>query len=124
MDENAETDNFPRTHTVDDEWSNTYGGINIDGAEDVKSTNEGNYIIAGKTKSYGNGERDVWLIKTDENGTEIWNKTYGGKKEDVANSVDQTSDDGYIIGGYTESDKSKNADFFDFFLILEFLKIK
>jgi hypothetical protein len=84
-------------------WAKTYGGTNYDYASSVRQTSDGGYIVAGWTESFGAGNRDVLLIKTDANGNIIWAKTYGGTGSDIANSVQQTSDGGYIVGGNTYS---------------------
>ena len=83
-------------------WTKTFGGSAFDLGTSVKQTPDGGYIISGGTNSFGNGERDVYLIKTDGNGTELWNKTFGGSSVDIANSLQLTSDGGYIIIGFTE----------------------
>ncbi len=59
------------------------------------------YILAGWTESYGAGKHDVWLIKADEKGIELWNRTFGEIDDDEANSIQQTSDCGYILAGHT-----------------------
>lgn len=86
-----------------EQWNSTFGGILDDGAYSVEQTNDGGYILAGSTASYGAGQDNVWLIKTDAKGNEMWNKTFGGMFYDYARSVHQTPDDGYILAGYTKS---------------------
>jgi len=85
------------------EWDETYGGVEADKAYSVQQTADDGYIITGLTESYSAGDRDVWLIKTDVNGTVEWDNTYGGTESDIAFSVRQTTDGGYIIAGETQS---------------------
>jgi len=94
-----------------EEWNQTYGGDYFDKAYSIKQTTDGGYIIAGYTESYGIGVSDFWIIKTDESGNEEWNQTYGGNYFDRANSIQQTTDGGYIIAGYTESYGTGQVDF-------------
>jgi predicted secreted protein len=86
----------------DEIWNHTYGGSKWDTAKAIlKSDN--NYLIIGSTASYGMGNSDIWLIKIDENGTEIWNKTYGMDGWDEGASIIQAEDGGYVIVGSTSS---------------------
>jgi ribosomal protein S11 len=83
-------------------WAKTYGGTSWDYAFSVQQTSDGGYILAGVTYSFGTSY-DIFLIKTDANGNIIWAKTYGGTSYDGAYSVQQTSDGGYIVAGWTYS---------------------
>jgi TolB-like protein len=94
------------------QWAKTYGGKVSEGASSVRQTTDGGYIVAGSTTSFGAGERDIFLIKTDANGSIIWAKTYGGASDDWAYSVQQTSDGGYIVAGITNSFGKGELDIF------------
>jgi hypothetical protein len=76
----------------------------------VAQTTDGGYVIAGETKSYGAGESDAWLIKTDASGDTMWTRTYGGSDIEVGCSVAQTADGGYVIAGLTGSYGAGNWD--------------
>ena len=92
------------------ELERTFGGSNEDVGQSVLQTSDGSYIIAGSTKSDSAGGYDAWLIKADREGSEIWNKTFGGPRDDRANSVQQSSDGGYIITGATRSSGAGGSD--------------
>jgi hypothetical protein len=84
-------------------WTKTYGGAGSEEGCAVEQTSDGGYVVAGHTHSYGGGEYDVYLLRTDRYGDTLWTKTYGGDQSDYAYSVQQTTDGGFIVGGYTHS---------------------
>jgi hypothetical protein len=87
----------------DVEWQRTYGGSGDDGASFIQQTGDGGYIVAGYTRSFGAGERDVWVLKLSSSGNVEWQRTYGGINEDNAFSICQTLDGGYVAGSNTHS---------------------
>ena len=101
--------NFALSPTITG-WTKTYGGTGNEDAYAVQQTTDGGYIVAGLTFSFGAGDADAYLIKTDANGNTLWTKTFGGTGYDTANAVRQTADGGYIVAGYTQSFGAGNGD--------------
>ena len=91
-------------------WTKAYGGSNDEWALSVQETSDGGFVVTGTTDSFGAGLNDIWLIKTDGSGDTLWTKTYGGMMYDWGTSVQQTTDGGYIIAGYTDSFGAGNDD--------------
>jgi hypothetical protein len=95
-------------------WNKLLGGSNDDVAFSVLQTSDGGYIATGTTSSslsgnitqagYGNG--DIWVVKINASGAVVWNKLFGGNGADIAKAVQQTTDGGFIISGYTTSSAS------------------
>jgi hypothetical protein len=78
-------------------WARTYGGPLADDASSFVQTADGGYIFAGITSSYGAGNEDFWLLKTNANGDSVWSRTFGGVSWDRAYSIQKTADGGYIL---------------------------
>ena len=92
---------------IDDEgelaWSNTFGGSLNDNGHSVISTNDAGFAITGMTRSLGDSNGDMWLIKVNANGQMEWERTYGGDYTEYGRTIQQTVDGGYIIIGQIES---------------------
>jgi len=109
------------------QWSVTYGGSSEDEAYDIQLTSDGGYIIAGYSySSDGNitsgnhGYQDVLVMKLSSKGSLVWEKTFGGSDADIAYSIQQTGDGGYIVGATTYSnngDVSRNQGNSDMWLL-------
>ena len=84
-------------------WSKKYGGAENDYGNVVRQTNDGGYVIFGHWRSFGSGGTDMFLIKTDENGNELWTKNFGGGDNEYGYSIEETNDGGFILCGATES---------------------
>ncbi len=95
-------------------WQKTFGGGDHDSASSVCQVfdeigSPNGYIVAGTTVSFGNGKKDILLLKLNNNGELEWQKTYGGENDDSAASIQQTLDGGYIVAGYTKPPDSNRS---------------
>ncbi len=108
------------------EWEKNFGGSSDEEASAVALSLDGGYAIAGWTLSddqdisQNSGDKDFWVIKVGANGELEWEKTYGGTKEDVANSIQATTDGGYIVAGSSQSSDGfvgANYGYSDFWVI-------
>ncbi len=93
-------------------WTQTFGGSEDDRARAIVPTGDGSYIVAGYTLSYGAGNNDIYMIKIDDSGNFIWSETYGGSGSEFAYNIIKTSDDGYLLIGYTSSFGAGSNDFY------------
>jgi hypothetical protein len=94
----------------DVEWQKTYGGNDSESARSIQQTADGGYIVAGITWSFGAGNEEVWILKLSSTGDVEWQKTNGGNGWDVAFSIRQIADGGYIVAGYTTSFGAGDVD--------------
>jgi len=93
-----------------EEWNQTFGQEEYDGAFSVQQTIDGGYVITGYSFVSIEDQTDSWLIKTDEFGNEEWSQTFGGNADDQTYCVQQTSDNGFILTGSTRSYGSGSGD--------------
>lgn len=94
-------------------WDNTFGGFvhsSGDGGWSVDEADDGGYIATGYTQSKGNGRKDLWLIRTDDTGDLLWERSYGGTEDDVGLSVIQSREGGFIVAGRTASQGTRGDD--------------
>jgi gliding motility-associated-like protein len=90
------------------DWQRGYNAYHQwNGAEGVTKTSDGGFVMVGFANAIPNWGSDVWIVKLDAGGNVIWEKTFGGNDVDLAKSVIQTADGGYIVLGETSS---VNAD--------------
>ena len=89
-------------------WEKTFGGIYTEEGYAVQQTNDSGFIAVGNTNSFGAGNSDIYLVKTNSLGDSMWTRTYGGVSADKGFSVRQTYDGGYIIGGETNGSGSED----------------
>jgi len=91
-------------------WDYTYEGAGTDNFYSCIQSSDGKYVIVGRTQSEGAGGQDVFVVKLDTDGTEIWKKVFGGEKKDEGWSVVEDADGNYFITGYTESFTHEEED--------------
>jgi uncharacterized delta-60 repeat protein len=115
---------FKANANGDSLWARTYGGEDRDECKSVKQTPDGGYIMAGSTKSFGAGNYDWYIVRTDPNGDTLWTKTLGGTAADECSSVQLTNDGGYIIAGSTRSFGAGNSDIWLIKLAPDLVKIE
>jgi hypothetical protein len=100
------------------QWDKSFGGTNLDTLTALKQTSDGGYILGGTSFSAASGNKtsasigsdsgDYWIVKLDANGNKQWEKSFGGNDLDELRSLQQTSDGGYIIGGFSTSTATGN----------------
>jgi hypothetical protein len=108
------------------QWQKSLGGTNHDGAFSIKQTSDGGYIAAGYSRSNdgdvtGNhGGGDFWVVKLSSNGNIEWQKSLGGTSDEGVSSIKPTSDGGYIVAGFSQSndgDVTGNHGLFDYWIV-------
>lgn len=87
----------------DIEWQRAYGDEGSEWTDSIQQTSDGGYIVAGYASFFDYDTGDIWVLKLSSNGDIEWQRVYRGNSSDGAHSVQQTSDGGYIVTGFTES---------------------
>ena len=107
-------------------WEKSFGGTGIEVSYDLVKTPDDGYAILGHTfsndldVSENKGNSDIWLVKIDQSGNLLWEKTFGGTEFDDAKGLDVTSDGGFVIAGNSKSidgDVTGNKGENDFWVI-------
>ena len=93
-------------------FAKTIGGSSDDFASSIIQSSEGGYVVAGGTSSFRAGLDDIFVVKLDSAGNVVWTKTIGGSFTDVALSIIQSSDGGYVVAGLTSSFGAGDDDFY------------
>jgi len=112
------------------EWDRDFGGNNWEELNSIQQTSDEGYIMAGYSSSSANGDvseatqglGDFWLVRTDRDGNQLWDRRYGGNGEERPYSVKETSDGGFIVGGWSFSgasgDKTQaSRGYFDYWVV-------
>lgn len=97
------------TNEGDIEWEKTFGGIDHDAGESVIETTDGGFIAVGRTQSFGRGERNIWLIKTDSKGNKQWGKTYGGNGNSGGSYISYANEGNFLIAGSISKENSDDV---------------
>src|SRR6185295_11993940 len=110
-------------------WQRSLGGSGGDAAYSIQQTADSGFIVAGGTTSldgdvtglHGDGSTtDDWIVRLDKQGNIIWQRCYGGPNDEQANSVQETTDGGFIVAGYSnsnDSDVAGNHGHFDYWIL-------
>ena len=83
-------------------WSRSYGGSENDHAMTVFQTHDGGYIVTGHTQSFGMGDWDAYVIKTDVTGDTLWTSTYGTPRPDSGYDIIQSREGDYFVTGNSQ----------------------
>jgi hypothetical protein len=91
-------------------WEKTYGGERYEFGNQIIPASDGGFVILGETESFGAGGSDIYLLKVDEQGTELWSRTFGGPEDEMPGEIHATADGDYIIVGGSASFGNGDSD--------------
>jgi Tol biopolymer transport system component len=93
-------------------WEKTLGGDRFDRGIDILATADGGFLVLGETRSFGAGDRDIYLLMIDDQGEQLWFQTFGGPKEEQAFAIQPAADGGYTLSGQTASFGAGGTDLY------------
>ena len=91
-------------------WSRTFGGESNDRCFYATYGIDGNIYSIGDTRSYGQGDKDIWLVAADDNGDSLWSQTFNGGYDDDCRWIQQLADSGFVLVGSKNMDNADNWD--------------
>ena len=94
-------------------WQTTYGGNKYEYGNSIDKSTNGNILITGSSGSFSsNDDSDIYVVKTDSEGNEIWSKTFGGAFSDYGNDGQFLSNGNITILGTSKSNTGSDFDLF------------
>jgi hypothetical protein len=100
-----------------EEWTQTYGNSGDNIGKYIQVTSDGGFVITGSTRTFTENLTDVYLVKTDEYGSELWSRSFGGLSQDGGECVEETIDGGFIITGTIIIPDTSGGYNYDMYLI-------
>src|ERR1051326_7525788 len=79
-------------------WTKTYGGADWDFCYSLTQMSDSGFVLCGETYSFGNGMKDIYVVRTDKNGDTLWTRSYGGAQDDRGGSAITRGDTIFVIG--------------------------
>lgn len=124
QEDDGEDEENPIELTLNIAFAKNLGGSDLDDGAAIVQASDGGFVMVGSTKSTDGDitdktadDTDVWILKTDAQGTTQWSRTYGGSGDDEGTAIKKTNDGGYVISAVTRSNDgdimSGNAGFND-----------
>jgi hypothetical protein len=98
-------------------WNRVLGGTQGEIGRCVRQTSDGGYIVTGCTTSSGAGLGDMWLVRLDEAGSVVWDRSFGGPQWDSGFSVTETWGGGFAVTGYTDTDGPSEGSGYDLWIV-------
>ncbi|MFN3918221.1 MAG: T9SS type A sorting domain-containing protein [Flavobacteriales bacterium] len=92
------------------EWEKTYGGSDWDLAYALVQLPDSGFVLVGETYSYGSGNQDAYVVRTDKNGDTLWTKTFGTSGDEMFHSVCYAGNGSLVAAGVANNGSTQNTD--------------